>query len=165
MAAPVSYVDLSVLVLDNSQEMRALLREMLGQTGIKKALEARDYREAIEEMKNTQVDVILVDSDLEPVSGVETVKNLRDRSKSPNPFVPIIMVTGQAIRDRVFAARDAGVHEFLLKPFSANALRDRITKMLQANRAFIQAESYFGPDRRRTKNPNYKGPERRKTPG
>lgn len=159
---PISFNDLTILVIDQSQETRALIREMLGQTGAKKAHEARDYKEALEEMKNAPIDLVLVDSELEPVDGVGTIKHLHDRNQSPNAFIPIVMLTGQAVREKVFAARDAGVHEFLVKPFSANALRDRIVKTLQASRAFIQSPVYFGPDRRRTRNPNYKGPERRK---
>jgi two-component system, chemotaxis family, chemotaxis protein CheY len=60
------------------------------------------------------------------------------------------------------AARDAGVTEFMAKPISANALYQRILNIVANPRPFIKTKTYFGPDRRRTVNPNYAGPERRK---
>ena len=87
---------------------------------------------------------------------------IRQPGANANPFVPIIMLTGHTEKDRVTAARDAGITEFLAKPISAKALYQRIVNVVANPRPFIKTKTYFGPDRRRNVNPNYIGPERRK---
>lgn len=69
---------------------------------------------------------------------------------------------GHNEKQRVTAARDAGVTEFLAKPISAKALYQRVVNIVANPRPFIKTKVYFGPDRRRAINPNYIGPERRK---
>jgi two-component system chemotaxis response regulator CheY len=76
--------------------------------------------------------------------------------------VPIIMITGHTEKNRVTAARDSGITEFLAKPISAKALYQRIVNVIAHPRPFIKTKTYFGPDRRRNTNPNYAGPERRR---
>jgi DNA-binding response OmpR family regulator len=87
---------------------------------------------------------------------------IRQPGANANPFVPIIMLTGHTEKQRVTAARDAGITEFLAKPISAKALYQRIVNVVANPRPFIKTKTYFGPDRRRAINPNYVGPERRK---
>jgi two-component system chemotaxis response regulator CheY len=72
------------------------------------------------------------------------------------------MLTGHSERQRVVAARDAGITEFMAKPISAHALYQRILNVVANPRPFVKTKSYFGPDRRRTVKPSYTGPERRK---
>jgi response regulator RpfG family c-di-GMP phosphodiesterase len=73
------------------------------------------------------------------------------------------MITGHAERHRVEAARDAGVNELLVKPVTEKALHSRIQEVILRPRPFIFGPDYYGPCRRRRRDPNYKGPERRKT--
>ena len=80
--------------------------------------------------------------------GIELTRMIRQPDTSPNPFVPIIMITGYAERNRVFEARDAGVSEMLVKPISAKGLYARIAKVVLNPRPFIRTDHYFGPDRR-----------------
>ena len=87
---------------------------------------------------------------------------VRTSSDSPNPFMPIVMITGHSERSRVNAARDAGVNEFLVKPVTAKSLMDRINTVVNHPRSFVKGGTYFGPDRRRRKDMNYAGPWRRK---
>ena len=82
-------------------------------------------------------------------------------SQSPNPFVPIIMLTGHTHVDRVLQARDAGVTEFLAKPISINAILSRLVAIVDHPRPFVRTKSYFGPCRRRRDDHQYQGPERR----
>ena len=76
-------------------------------------------------------------------------------------LVPIIMMTGYSHRIRVEASRDAGVTEFLVKPFKAKDLYTRIEQLIEKPRQFVEADEFFGPDRRRRKAGDYKGPRRR----
>ncbi len=98
---------------------------------------------------------------MKPVDGLEFVREVRTSEKSSNPFVPIIMITGHTEKHRVEAARDAGVTEFIAKPITAQSLFTRIAEIVERPRAFVRAETYFGPDRRRRTPDNYAGPWRR----
>jgi DNA-binding NtrC family response regulator len=70
-------------------------------------------------------------------------------------------MTGYSQKKRVIAARDSGITEFLVKPFTAKALYQRIETMIEKPRLFVKSDSYFGPDRRRKREGDYGGPERR----
>jgi CheY-like chemotaxis protein len=81
--------------------------------------------------------------------GLEFVHFLRNDPASPNPYMPIIMLTGHGDRDRVREARDAGVNTFMAKPISAKAMYERLVWMINHPLPFLRTNDYFGPDRRR----------------
>ena len=113
-------------------------------------------------LRERKSDLVLTDMAMKPMDGLEFTRHVRNHEHSPNPFVPIIMITGHTEKHRVEAARDAGVTEFLAKPITAAQpvlahRRDR-----GAPRAFVRCDSYFGPDRRRRQIDDYAGPWRRK---
>jgi DNA-binding response OmpR family regulator len=70
-------------------------------------------------------------------------------------------MTGFSEKRRVVQARDAGVTEFLVKPFTARDMYRRISQIVERPREFVKSEDFFGPDRRRTKRSDYEGPLRR----
>ena len=74
---------------------------------------------------------------------------------------PVILITGYSSIPRVNEARNAGVTEFLVKPFTAADISKRISHVINSPRDFVQAREYFGPDRRRRKGDDYSGPKRR----
>ena len=80
---------------------------------------------------------------------------------TPNRFVPIIMTAGTGHLDNVIRARNAGISEYLVKPFSAGALADRITRVIESPREFVISDNYIGPDRR-IKQRVYVGEDRRR---
>src|SRR3546814_9143104 len=93
--------------------------------------------------------MVLADYVMPVVDGVLLLRWLRTGSGVPDRFVPFIMVSGAADRDVVEQARDAGVSEFLAKPYSARTLAERILLVINQPRPYILAQGYFGPDRRR----------------
>ena len=93
--------------------------------------------------------MIIADWHMEPLDGLDFVRLVRTAKDSPNPYVPIIMLTGHTEYQRVCEARDAGVNEFLAKPISAKALYMRFASIIDNPRPFIRTKTYFGPDRRR----------------
>ena len=95
------------------------------------------------------------------LSGLDLVDQIRNSDASPNKMTPIIIMTGYSARPRIESARDTGVTEFLVKPFSASDLARRISHVIKKPRDFIEAEGFFGPDRRRHRDENYPGPHRR----
>jgi len=154
---------LNFLIVDDNKHMRALVKSILHALGVKNVLEATDGADAFKELRHFPADVIICDWNMSPLDGLDFVRMVRTGSDSPNPFVPIIMLTGHTEMNRVMEARDSGVHEFLAKPISAKKLYSRIRSIIENPRPFVRAGLYFGPDRRRRTNPNYNGPERRKS--
>lgn len=157
-----NFLPLTVLIVDDNSHMRSLIKELLKSIGINDIREAGDPVDAFELLRTAQVDILLVDLSMPMIDGVEFVKMIRTGDDSPNPFLPIIMVTGHSERSKVEAARDAGVNEFLVKPINARSLLQRLQNVVDKPRPFIRAGAYFGPDRRRGQSPKYEGPWRRK---
>jgi two-component system, chemotaxis family, chemotaxis protein CheY len=129
--------------------------------GIGKVYESVDGASGFEELREKRPDFVLTDLSMKPVDGIEFTRRVRLGKDSPNPYLPIIMVTGHTERARVEAARDAGVTEFLAKPITTQSLMLRLVEVVERPRPFIRCKDYFGPDRRRRKAPDYPGPWRR----
>ncbi len=153
---------LNFLVVDDNTHMCTLVKGILNALGVKNVVEASDGADAFKELRHFSADIIIVDWNMEPLDGIDFTKMVRTASDSPNPFVPIIMLTGHTEMNRVLEARDSGVHEFLAKPISVKGLYSRIRSIIERPRPFIRSGPYFGPDRRRRNNPAYMGGERRK---
>jgi len=141
--------NMNVLVLDDNRHMRSLVQSILHALGVKNIREAGDAAEAFKELQHFHADIIIVDWHMEPLDGLDFVRLVRTAKDSPNPYVPIIMLSGYTEYRRVTEARDAGVNEFLAKPISAKALYQRFAMIIDNPRPFIRTKTYFGPDRRR----------------
>ncbi len=152
---------LQVLLVDDNQHMRTIASAVLKSAGVGTVREAADGGAALELLREYAVDLAIVDFNMFPLDGVEFTRLVRNSPDSPNPYLPIIMMTGHSARSRVFEARDAGVTEFLVKPITAKAVLDRIQAVIFQPRPFVRTDGYFGPDRRRLQKGDYKGPRRR----
>jgi CheY-like chemotaxis protein len=152
---------LKALVVEDNAHMRTLLRSLLLALGMKNVYEAADGATGFEELRSRKPDFVMTDLSMKPVDGIEFTRMVRMGQDSPNPYVPIIMVTGHTERLRVEAARDAGVTEFLAKPITAQNLLLRIAEIVERPRPFVRCDAYFGPDRRRRADEDYAGPWRR----
>lgn len=149
------------LIVEDSKHMRTLIKTILSSFGCRKLAEAEDGAQAFAVMKNFPPDIIICDWEMDPLDGVEFVRMVRTSSDSPNPLVPVIMVTAYTEASRVNEARDAGINEFLGKPISATSLYSRIKAIIEKPRPFIRTKSYVGPDRRRRQSESYVGTDRR----
>ena len=152
---------LKILVVDDNQHMRKLVVTILQAFGAIQIFEAADGEHAWAVLRDANPDVILLDWQMEGMNGLEFARMVRTSANSPNPFVPIIMLTGHTHIDHVRQARDAGVNEFLAKPVSVKAILSRLISVIEHPRPFVRTKSYFGPCRRRRGNDEYRGPERR----
>jgi len=150
---------LAVVVVD-SENMRALLGQMLHGIGLRKIRYFNDPAEALDALTEISADFIIAKLSMEPMSGLEFVRRLRRADNLHVGTIPVIMVTTQAGVQEIMAARDVGINEFLAAPIAPQALHDRIVALIEQPRPFIKAESYVGPDRRRRKG-SYTGQERR----
>ena len=152
---------MNVLVIDDDHHMRMLIRNILMALGVNDVADANDGNGAQEEMQNFKPHLILCDLKMEPMGGMEFVRQLRADADNPNRLTPIIMITAYAELETVAQARDSGVNEFMAKPLSSAALEKRIQRVLKDPRGFVESEDFSGPDRRRNKIATISGPERR----
>ncbi len=151
----------SALVLDDNAHMRGLLRTILVSFGMRRIDEAADCNEAIGIIASGEIDIAFVDFKLEGADGIDFCRRIRRTAASPNPFLPIVMVTAYSERSRVIAAVNAGIDEFLVKPIRAVDVANRVNAVIERRRSFIDVPAYFGPDRRRRDDPRFRGPWRR----
>lgn len=151
----------SVLVIDDSAFMRKTLIKMLESFGFKNILEAADAVDGLSYLKQSKIDIVIADWMMDPLDGIELTKIIRSGSDTPNPYVPILILTGHTEMYRIKTARDAGATEFLAKPVSSETLLKRLISVLENPREFVDTVKYKGPDRRRKVDINYSGAERR----
>lgn len=146
-----NFQHLRVLVVDDNEEMRTLLRRMLRSLGVTYIKDAVDGRAGIELLDTAQFDVILSDLDMKPMNGIDFTCEVRASRHCSYSMLPIIMVTGHTERHIVENARDVGITEFIVKPVSVKLLQSRLTEVFERPRAFVRGKGYIGPDRRRSK--------------
>ena len=155
--------NLRILIVDDNAHIRQLLRTVLSAVGVRNIDVAEDGVRGFESFCRLDYDLVFTDYEMEPISGIDLVDLIRTSTKSPNPYIPVIMISAYSDQDRVQLARDHGVTEFLAKPFTVERLMSRMQTVIEEPRAFVKTDTYFGPDRRRKEDPSYMGPERRKT--
>lgn len=155
------FQDASILVVDDMKPMLNLTVSILKTFGFQNIYTARDADDAFAKFCRFNPDIVLTDWMMEPYDGIELTNKIRNDPKSPNKFVPVILMTGYSARVRVTESRDKGVTEFLVKPFCAKDLYTRIEQLIEKPRKFIDSGKFFGPDRRRKKGDDYQGPRRR----
>jgi CheY-like chemotaxis protein len=141
--------NISILLIDPDKELSLLIRKVLKSLGFSTVHVARDGSSALQLMRKEMIDIIITDWDMSPMSGIEFLSHVRNDENSPNSFVPIIMLTGHAKRKHVEIARDKGITEFMVKPFTTKALCERIILVIDHPRNFVMSPNYRGPDRRR----------------
>ena len=152
-----------VLVVESSVPMFKLVKSVLGTFGVPDAAiySAYTVEEGFDNFCRVKQDLIIVDWLQNPDRGIELTKTIRRKKSSPNIYVPIIMTAGSGHLQRVLKARDAGISEYLVKPFSAKSLAERVSRVIEKPKAFASCETFVGPDRR-VRSDGYTGPERRK---
>lgn len=158
---PIKFENLSVLVVEDSPPMLELVTGILKVMGVKKIGTATNGEEGWKRFQKDRPDVIITDWLMDPIDGIEFTTRIRKDPLSIDRLVPVIIMTGYTAITRVAQARDIGVTEFLVKPFTANDLARRLQGIIERPRDFIEAQNFFGPDRRRRKNVDYQGPEKR----
>lgn len=152
--------DVSVMIVDDQHFTANMLRQMLRILGCMDIQVFSNVESAWTFYKHNKIDIIILDWEMSPDSGLKLTKLVRRSPETPNAFVPIIMVTAYRDKDHVFRARDAGVTEYVVKPVSPKALFSRIEAVIDRPRRFVRVGDYFGPDRRRH-HTAYDGEDRR----
>ena len=146
----------NLLVVEDNDASRRLVLELLRGAGFSHLTVARDAEEAIVQMQAVPPDLILLDWGLPGMSGIDLTELIRAAAlkpdpRFPNPEVPIVMLTARQRARDVTHARNAGVNEFVVKPFSTASLLKAISWALVKKRRFVATDAFTGPDRRRRK--------------
>jgi two-component system chemotaxis response regulator CheY len=151
--------NLTALVADPSSHMAALAAVMLRSIGVRAVEATVDLPHTAAELARQPYGLVLLDEQLAGREGFDMIRDLRKLGTHPNRETPIIMMASAPDARMIAAARDAGVTEFLRKPFSAEHIKLRLDALKKAPRPFVEAETYAGPDRRRR---TIAGPTRRR---
>ena len=153
---------LSVLVVEDSAFIRSVLSATLRTIGVgtvhaepggAEAIRFLEGRRAALPPGTAPVDIVISDLVMPEVDGLMLLRWLRYSPKSPDRFLPVLMLSGAADRHYVEQARDLGATDFIAKPFSAGTIASRLMAAIARPRRFVLAKGYFGPDRRRSQRP------------
>ena len=113
-----------VLVADDSSTMRKIILRSLQAVGVTEVAEASDGAEAVALFAPGKFDMVLTDWNMPGMTGLEVLKSIRAQDKE----IPVIMVTTEAEKSRVLEAIQAGVTDYLVKPFTPDTLREKLEK-------------------------------------
>ncbi|MFH1892149.1 MAG: response regulator [Candidatus Zixiibacteriota bacterium] len=121
--------DLNILAIDNSATMRRIIVSTLRRAGYTSVLEAAGGAEAIATLEQGSVDFIIANLDMPDMDGLEFVA--RVRQTDGHSSVPILMVTARSVKDQIKEAINAGVSNYIVRPFTPDTLKDKITQTLE----------------------------------
>jgi two-component system, chemotaxis family, chemotaxis protein CheY len=117
-----------VLIIDDYQTMLRIVRNLLRRIGFTDVDKARNGREALEKLNERPYGLVISDWNMAPMTGYELVQQVRAHPMLQK--LPFIMVTAEARRENVIAAKQAGVDNYIVKPFSAETLRAKVSTVL-----------------------------------
>ncbi len=120
---------IKVLVVDDFATMRRILKNILKQLGFKNLVEADDGTTAYEVLEQQDVDLIISDWNMPKMTGLELLKKVRASEKYSK--IPFLMVTAEAQKQNVIEAVQAGVSNYVVKPFTAEAISEKLEKILK----------------------------------
>lgn len=150
-----------VLIIDPQPASARVLAEVLRSHFSSQVWVAPTTPKAIELLQAVSPQIIFVELAGAGVDGVDLTRRLR-RTELPCRKVPVIMTTATPTAQAILRARDAGVHEFLGKPYTTKELMRRLEAVALKPRAWVEAVAYVGPDRRRFNSGAYAGPRKRR---
>jgi len=118
---------MSILVVDDFSTMRRIISNVLKQLGYENILEAEDGTKALSILESQNVDFVITDWNMPQMSGLDLLKAIRANKERKN--IPVLMVTAEAMQENIIAAAQAGVNNYIVKPFDAKTLADKINKI------------------------------------
>lgn len=140
--------DLVILIADPNAYLRRVTVGMLRGFGANKLIEVGSSVDLAQALTGQRVDVLLCDTRLTPQSGLEMTQSIRRNPQSPHRTIPIMLLSSDTSEKIVKQARDSGANMVIAKPMSPRNLYDRLCWITFHPRPFVDAETYFGPDRR-----------------
>ncbi|MDP3403725.1 MAG: response regulator [Brevundimonas sp.] len=150
-----------VLIADPNLASARMLQDILKSIGSREFIIEADEHRVLDHARELEPGLIFTERSGPRLDGEQLARKIR-RSNMSCRDAPIIMVTADATASSIKGARDAGIHEFLRKPFTSADLFRRVQNVALKPRDWIEAVGYVGPDRRRFNSGEYAGPQKRK---
>jgi two-component system, chemotaxis family, chemotaxis protein CheY len=120
--------NMNVLVVDDYNTMRRILKNLLEQLGFKNVDEADSGTTALEKLRGKNYGLVISDWNMEPMTGLQLLKEVRADMKLKG--TPFIMVTAESKTENVVAAKEAGVNNYIVKPFNAATLKQKMESVI-----------------------------------
>lgn len=121
--------DLNFLVVDDFSTMRRIVRNLLKELGYNKIEEAEDGVDALEKIRAGQIDFVVADWNMPNMDGLELLKTIR--ADDALKHIPVMMVTAEAKKENIIAAAQAGASGYVVKPFTAAILEEKLNKVFE----------------------------------
>ncbi|MBD1227743.1 chemotaxis response regulator CheY [Xenorhabdus griffiniae] len=121
--------DLKFLVVDDFSTMRRIVRNLLKELGFNNVDEAQDGVEALTKLRTAEFDFVISDWNMPNIDGLELLKTIRGEEKLA--ALPVLMVTAEAKKENIIAAAQAGASGYVVKPFTAAILEEKLNKIFE----------------------------------
>ena len=120
--------NMKVLIVDDYKTMLRIIGNLLRQIGFQSIDEATDGKAALDKINAGKYDLIISDWNMEPMSGLDLLRNVRQKQEYKD--IPFIMITAESKTENVIAAKEAGVSNYIVKPFNAQTLKTKLVSVL-----------------------------------
>lgn len=121
--------NIKILIVDDFATMRKVIKNLLRQIGYQDVVEAEDGVVALKELRSQKIDFVISDWNMPNMTGIELLKAVRADSELSS--LPFLMVTAESLKDNVLEAVKAGVSNYIVKPFTAEVLNEKIEKIIE----------------------------------
>ena len=121
-------MNMSILIVDDYKTMLQIIRNLLKQLGFNNVDEATDGSMALQKLRDKDYGLVISDWTMEPMTGIQLLREVRADSKLKN--LPFIMITAESKTENVVAAKEAGVNNYIVKPFNAATLKTKLSTVL-----------------------------------
>jgi two-component system chemotaxis response regulator CheY len=119
---------MNILIVDDYKTMLRIIRNLLKQLGFNNVDEATDGSMALQKLRDKDYGLVISDWNMEPMTGIQLLREVRADSKLKN--LPFIMITAESKTENVVAAKEAGVNNYIVKPFNAATLKTKLSSVL-----------------------------------
>jgi two-component system chemotaxis response regulator CheY len=121
-------MNMSILIVDDYKTMLRIIRNLLKQLGFNNVDEATDGSMALQKLRDKDYGLVISDWNMEPMTGIQLLREVRADSKLK--ALPFIMITAESKTENVVAAKEAGVNNYIVKPFNAATLKTKLSTVL-----------------------------------
>jgi two-component system chemotaxis response regulator CheY len=123
-------LNMNVLIVDDYKTMLRIIRNLLKQLGFNNVDEATDGSAALQKLRDKDYGLVISDWNMEPMTGIQLLREVRADAKLKG--MPFIMITAESKTENVIAAKEAGVNNYIVKPFNAATLKTKLVTVLGA---------------------------------
>lgn len=122
--------NMKVLIVDDYKTMLRIVRNLLRQLGLNNVEEAMDGSEALDKLRQDNYGLVISDWNMQPMTGIELLREVRSDDSLKN--IPFVMITAESKPENVITAKEAGVSNYIVKPFNAETLKNKLTSVFGA---------------------------------